>query len=175
MWFFDFLFGKKKERRKTQTHAESDSGQDQAPGTMLAYRPDLIPQLTADHQRLLTIFGWISAALTSNDLASVGKHLDTFRKEILAHLMSENLYLYVYLEHVSRHKSHERFKLVHRFRREMDTIGKVVLAFLAKYQDIGTQPHLASSLGKDLEAIGPTLVERIKLEEEALYPLYLPT
>jgi len=176
MWLFDSLFGGKKKRRRTQALAESDANSlRHAPGTQITYDPDLILELEADHRHLLETFGLIGAAFARKDLMEVSKHLNTFHTDILEHLMTENLHLYVYLERVLKQRSRKSFELVHKFRREMDTIGKVVLAFLAKYQNIGTQPHLADSLGKDLEAIGPTLVERIKLEEEALYPLYLPT
>ncbi|HET7775092.1 MAG TPA: hemerythrin domain-containing protein, partial [Azospira sp.] len=68
----------------------------------------------------------------------------------------------------------ESFELMRGFRHEMDAIGKAVLAFLSKYKDIGTQANLAASFGGDLQQVGDVLVNRIRREEETLYPLYLP-
>jgi len=62
--------------------------------------------------------------------------------------------------------------MVHNFRQKMDVIGKAALAFLDKYQEIGTRPDFFIPFKKDLENIGKVLVDRIRREEETLYPLY---
>jgi len=172
MSIFGFLFGSKEEREETQTLAEYDSHR--ASGTQLSYRPNLISQLKEEHRRLLVTFGWVKTAFANKDLASVDKHLSTLRREVLAHLVSENLHLYVYLERGLKQKNQAGFELLHKFRPEMDTIGSTVQTLLTKYQNISTQPHLVASFGKDLEIIESILVERIQLEEETLYPLYQP-
>lgn len=59
-------------------------------------------------------------------------------------------------------------------RHEMDGIGKAVVAFLAKYKDLSVDGNLVASFGRDLEAVGKVLVDRIQREEESLYPLYAP-
>lgn len=173
---FDFLFGKKSppeaEVRRVSPQPMSAAG-GQAPGTHITYHPNLIDQLKTDHLKLLAIFGNILTAFKAGDLAGTAKLLEEFRGNIQGHLLTENVKLYIYLEHALR-QDEESHRLVHSFRHEMDGIGKVVLAFLSKYRNIASQSDLAASFGPELEQIGEALVARIKREEETLYPLYLP-
>jgi hypothetical protein len=48
------------------------------------------------------------------------------------------------------------------------------VGFLAKYKDLSVDTNLVASFGRDLEAVGKVLVDRIQREETTLYPLYLP-
>lgn len=56
----------------------------------------------------------------------------------------------------------------------MHGIGKAVVGSLAKYKDLSVDGNLVASFGRDLEAVGKVLVDRIQREEETLYPLYAP-
>lgn len=173
---FDFLFGKKRPPeaeagRVSQLPMPAAGGQ--APGTHIAYHPNLIDQLKTDHQKLLATFGHVLTTFKAGDLAGTAKLLEEFRGDIQGHLLTENVKLYIYLEHALR-QDEESHRLVHGFRHEMDGIGKVVLAFLGKYRNIASQPDLVVSFGPELEQIGEALVARIKREEDTLYPLYLP-
>lgn len=100
-------------------------------------------------------------------------HLEVFRAGIQSHLLIENVRLYIYLEHqlADDETSH---RLIHDFRHEMDGIGKAVVGFLAKYKDLNVDSNLVASFGRDLEAVGKVLVDRIQREESTLYPLYAP-
>ncbi|MCL2021611.1 MAG: hemerythrin domain-containing protein [Betaproteobacteria bacterium] len=173
MWLINFLFGRKKKKQEgTQASASLSR---QAPGTRISYDPELIVQLKEDHQRLLEIFGLVGKAFANNDMAATARHLDTFRSELMEHLLTENVRFYVYLERTLKQKDQESFDLMYSFRREMNTISKSVLAFFDKYQkNIGKRPKLTASFGKDLENVGAILTERIRREEEILYPLYAP-
>lgn len=144
-----------------------------APGTAIRYNPELIEQLKRDHQALLALFGSIQTAFAAGRLQAVVEHLDAFRTGIQSHLLIENVRLYIYLEHqlASDEASHQ---LIHDFRHEMDGIGKAVVGFLAKYKDLSVDTNLVASFGRDLEAVGKVLVDRIQREEATLYPLYLP-
>ena len=144
-----------------------------APGTMIHYHPDLIGKLKQDHQALLALFGSIQAAFAAGRLQEVVGHLDAFRTGIQSHLLIENVRLYIYLEHqlAGDETSHQ---LIHDFRHEMDGIGKAVVGFLAKYKDLSVDTNLVASFGRDLEAVGKVLVDRIQREEATLYPLYSP-
>ena len=174
MWFIDFLFGKKKNPAPPQPDQATSAHGAQAPGTQIAYSPELIGQLKGDRQRLLELFRNISDSFASGDLAAAARLLGEFRSGILSHLLTENVRFYIYLEHTLKHGNPEKFDLAHHFRHEMDSIGKAVLAFLNKYQGLDKQPELAASFGQDLENLGTILAERIRREEETLYPLYLP-
>jgi hypothetical protein len=177
----DFLFGKKKETEPPGPAAASPAAASPpaprepkpASGTHIQYHPELVPELKADHQLLLAIYGQIDAAYRAGNLAEATALLEKFRDAFMAHLLKENVRFYIYLEHalVGDPTSHA---LVHQFRHEMDKIGRTALAFLDKYRQFAGQPALAESFGADLTAIGKVLAQRIHNEEEALYPLYLP-
>ncbi|MDQ3060608.1 MAG: hemerythrin domain-containing protein [Pseudomonadota bacterium] len=173
--FLDFLFRKKELKRQTPPAplAPIEEHHASAPGTHIGYNPDLVPHLHADHVMLAEIFTAIGAAFHANDLAATVRHMNHFRMAIQAHLLSENVRLYIYLEHALARDAASH-ALIHEFRHEMDGIGKAVLTFLGKYRDLDTQPNLAVSFGNDLAAVGKVLVERIEREESTLYPLYLP-
>lgn len=145
-----------------------------APGTQIHYSPELIDRFKSDHQHLLGLFGAIKAAASDGDVATAATHLDAFRGALQGHLLTENVRLYVYLEHALAGDAQSHM-LMHEFRHEMDEIGKAVVAFLGKYRDLASRPDLASEFGHELDGIGKVLVQRIQREEATLYPLYLPT
>lgn len=173
--FLDFLFRKKELKHEAPPTplAPVEPQHASAPGTHIGYNPDLVPHLHADHVMLGEIFIAIDNAFKAGDLATTVRHMNHFRVAIQAHLLTENVRLYIYLEHALAHDAASH-ALIHEFRHEMDGIGKAVLAFLSKYRELDTQPNLAVSFGSDLKAIGKVLVERIEREEATLYPLYLP-
>lgn len=175
---FEFLFGKGKGKAGvSQDQAAAPRAPEPAPGaapgTAIHFSPDLIDQLKRDHQTLLGLFAALREAFAAGNHTAVAEHLETFRIAIQSHLLVENIRLYIYLEHQLSGDagSHE---LIHGFRHEMDAIGKAVMAFIAKYKDIAVDHNLAASFGKDADAVGRVLVDRIKREEATLYPLYLP-
>lgn len=176
----DFLFGKKNAETSAQTPTPAaapmpagEPAPQPAAGTHIQYSPELVPQLKADHQQLLALHGQIDGAHQAGNLAEAAALLEKFRDLLMAHLLKENVRFYIYLEHAltGDPTSHA---LMHQFRHEMDKIGKVALGFLDKYRNLADQPALAAGFGTDLAAIGKVLVQRIRNEEEALYPLYLP-
>ena len=176
--FLDFLFGKKEPLHPAHSAPPAAPAplaikRPAASGTHIAYHTELVPNLKADHHKLLQTFGAIHAALQARDLAAVVHRLDDFRTAIQGHLLTENVLLYVYLEHALAQDpvSHT---LIHEFRLEMDAIGKAVLAFLSKYRELESQPELVAEFGPDLASVGKVLTERIQREESMLYPLYLP-
>ncbi|MDD5296364.1 MAG: hemerythrin domain-containing protein [Rhodocyclaceae bacterium] len=175
MFLFDLIFGRKKDSTTsapvpTATSAPADAS---APGTRIHYDPSFIAALQEDHHILLEIFSGIEDARETGELLTVQTRLNQFRMVLMDHLLKENVRLYIYLEHMLANDpvSHE---LIHQFRHEMDTIGKVVVAFLGKYREIGIHPELAADFSRDLAAIGQALVARIRREEETLYPMYAP-
>ena len=135
--------------------------------------PQIIDLFKHDHRELLRVFAGIKAAIAAQDLPRCAELLEDFRHTLHGHLLSENVRLYIYLEHAlaSDPTSHE---LMHSFRHEMDDIGKAVVAFLERYRYLAEHPELLPQFAHELDGIGKVLVERIKREEETLYPLYMP-
>ncbi|WP_415036427.1 hemerythrin domain-containing protein [Azonexus sp.] len=144
-----------------------------APGTEIRFQPELVPQLKADHQNLIGLYLEIKAAFEGGDYVEVSKKLTHFRSGLQAHLLTENVRLYIYLSH-SLANDEINSELIHEFRREMDAIARVAMNFLKKYDAIGVDNELAKAFAKDFATIGEVLTERIEKEERVLYPLYLP-
>jgi len=176
---FDRLFGRKIEEEKLAlapvprvAPQPGAAPAHTAPGTRISYHPGLVGELKNDHRQLLKVFGEISAAHQAGDLSRTSALLNNFKSALSAHLLKENVRLYIYLERAlaSDQGSHA---LVRQFRSEMDGIGKAVLDFLGRYRDIAVDPALAGSFGADLAAIGKVLVARVESEEDTLYPLYM--
>ena len=159
--------------KKSNKKNKIKKGTSAAPGTQIHFVPDLIDNLEEDHKILLTTFGQIKTAFEANNYKIVKQKLTQFRRALTDHLLTENVRLYIYLDH-SFSADDMNGQLVRSFRSEMNDIAKAVMAFLNKYEKIDLNSPLASSFGTDLEHIGAALVERIKREENTLYPLYLP-
>lgn len=143
-----------------------------APGTEIRFSPTLIDELKHDHQQLLGIYTTIKAHFDQGDYVAVSQQLNDFRYGLHSHLLTENVRLYIYLERMLGHDEMNS-DLIRGFRREMDGIGKTALNFLKKYEAIGVDKELAVPFAKDFAAIGAVLTERIKKEENVLYPLYM--
>lgn len=144
-----------------------------APGTRIHYEPELIAQLKGDHQRLLDLYQQIQEKFEEGDYTAVSKQLDQFRVALQGHLLTENVRLYVYLDHCLG-ATESNAELIHGFRREMEKIGRDVMNFLRKYRAIGVDRELAPAFSKDFAVVGEKLTERIEREEQVLYPLYMP-
>lgn len=172
MFLFDLLFGKREQAGAAVIKpAAPMPAESSAPGTNIHYHPELIGKLTSDHQALLKLFGQTSEAAGRGEVAAAALHLEEFRIALQSHLLTENIRLYVYLEHALAGDA-QSHALIHDFRHEMDGIGKVVVGFLSKYRDLAAHPELAGEFSKELAAVGKVLVQRIRREEETLYPLY---
>lgn len=143
-----------------------------APGTTIQYNPDLIVQLTKEHRQLLTMFGEIRVAFERGDYKKTVQKLNEFRSAFQAHLLTENVRLYIFLER-SFADDETSYELIRGLRREMDGIARTALAFLEKYETIGIDKDVETSFARDVDAIGKILMHRIDSEEQALYPLYL--
>lgn len=182
---FEWLFGKKEQVQTVSKVPSSVDAQAQtapgrsaasapgavAPGTGIHFHPELIGKLSQDHQALLKLFGQTQEAARQGDVALAARQLEAFRVLLQGHLLTENVRLYVYLEHAlaADASSHQ---LMRAFRHEMDDIGKAVVDFLGAYRDLARRPDLTPQFLLALDGIGKVLVERIQREEETLYPLY---
>lgn len=170
---FNF-FKKKKKRTKPENLKVTQQTPTTAPGTQIRYAENLIDELIADHKDLLSLFGQVNTAFNSGNYTLVIIKLKAFKVALVDHLLTENVRLYIYLNHSL---SYDEFNsdLIKGFRSEMNQIAKTVMTFIKKYETLGVDKELAISFGRDLEAIGGVLVERIQREESTLYPLYMPS
>ncbi len=166
------FFTRKKGNEETTRQEDAGSEHRVAPGTEIRFDPGLVDKLKAEHRSLLKLYSKISRAFTDSKLDEVSEALGDTKALLQGHLLTENVRLYVYLEH--QFASNEaNMELIRDFRREMDSIGRTVLTFLKKYEVIGSEKGLAATFEKDLESLGKVLSKRIQHEEETLYPLYM--
>ena len=145
----------------------------QADGAPLAYRPELVPELTHEHRLLEASFASLVAAHRSNDVEACIFRLTGFTNILRAHLLKENLQLYRYLRHAFP-GDHAAAARTQALRAEMQEIGKALNAFANAYLGATWDEHRRRRLGRDLNEMGQILAQRIATEELALYPLYLP-
>lgn len=129
-------------------------------------------KLKTEHRALLELYSKVSRAFAGGNFDEVSEALGDIKGLLQAHLLVENVRLYVYLEHQFAGND-VNMELTRNFRREMDGIGRAVLNFVKKYEAIGSEKELAATFGKDLEGLGRILSKRIQHEEEILYPLYM--
>ena len=169
-----FGFFKKKKDNDTATSGATQHEGSTAPGTEIHYSPELIGSLQSDHQTILALYSDIANAFKEKRYHDVSSMLEDFKSGLSAHLLTENIRLYIYLDR-SLASDPTSSELIRGFRKEMDDIAKVALGFLKKYETIGVDEDLASHFATDFETIGKVLVERIKKEENTLYPLYMPS
>lgn len=165
------LFGKKQTTESQQAKELADII---APGTQIQHHPELIDSLKADHARLLSLYSEIKQSFDSAEYEEVSQQLENFKMELQDHLLTENIKLYIYLDHMLGNDEMNS-TLIKNFRKEMDEIAKVALWFLSKYEANGVDIDLPPSFETDFYVIGKVLIQRIKREDEVLYPLYNPS
>ena len=144
------------------------------PGTEIPYKPDLIRNLKNDHVELVALFTQVGACLERHDGKGLSENLAMFARKLRAHLLEENVCLYVYMKHVLKTEP-DSLEIVISFQREMGEIGKMVNRFVTRYtasQEWSAQRYL--EFGEEYRAVGRALTTRIGSEEESLYSLYLP-
>jgi hypothetical protein len=172
------LFRRVRSKRQA-TFADPPSGGDhparvlrEPDGATLAFRPELVAELTREHRLLESAFASLAAAHRSGDVEACIFRLRTFTNLLRAHLLKENLQLYRYLRHALA-GTPEMAARTDALRREMQDIGRTLNAFTNAYLGATWNEARRRALGRDLIEIGQILAQRIETEERALYPLYL--
>ncbi len=162
------FFNKNKEDSKINSN-ETET----APGTQIYYHPDLIDELTREHQVLVELASAIKQIYDKGVFDSIPDMLGRFGTLLRGHLLKENVKLYVYLQHVLA-RDEENTALMQGFRNEIKDIGRTVTTFLHKYSKNDWGIELRSSFGSEFDKVLTTLAKRIQTEESVLYKLYLP-
>ncbi len=168
------MFGlfRRKSRETTSQEGSTQKEYAPAPGTDIRYDPKLVDHLKDEHQQLLALYTEIKTLFENGDYSTVSKKLGEFSSGLQAHLLTENVRLYIYLNYMFTNDE-TNMELIRNFRREMDGIARVAMNFLKKYEAIGVDEDLANHFAKDFATIGEVLGKRIEKEETTLYPLYM--
>ena len=152
--------------------SQSVSTDNFAPGTRIAYDPQLIERFEGHHASLLKTFGLIHKAAEERNYTSVQTALGRFRRLLQEHLLEENLRLYVYLNKCLANDSGSN-QIVLSMKDEMNQIGRTVMTFLNHYESTGINETNIAGFVIELGQVGAALTDRIEREERSLYTLYL--
>jgi hypothetical protein len=142
------------------------------PDTGIAYKPMLVEELQIEHRELLHLYKSLMAAHQRGDFDASVVCLKRFTYALRAHLLKENLHLYVYLKHALR-QDPESSALMGSMRLEMGRIGRVLNDFVTRYTSSPWDTEVRQALGGELHKIAEVLQIRIQQEEEVLYPMYM--
>ena len=140
----------------------------------IAYDPLLVRQLIQEHRELVRQFSAFTPSLEANHFEALPALLTEFKTAFDRHLLAENVRFYCYLEAQARRNDPGRREAIRAFRREMNEIARKVSTFvrdwLASPPDASRRDEFAKGLGQ----VGGLLLQRIRREEQSLYPLYAP-
>jgi regulator of sigma D len=137
----------------------------------IPFYPKLIDHLEMDHQHLLLLYTDINSSLEQKKYALIPGQLHIFKNDLKAHLDTENIKFYGYLEQRLKDQS-EEFISLRRFRKEMRAIERTVIKFLDHWIEYGVQADSLNEFKTEYNAIGAALIKRIESEEKELYTLY---
>lgn len=140
----------------------------------VGYDPRLLDSLLHDHAELGRLYGCIGAAAGSGNFDEIRLLLATFKSRFDAHLLTENLRFYNYLEQ-SLANDPDNLRMLGSFRKEMNAIAHDVVGFIKQYLEDGIDPEALPRFQQDYAAIGKRLEHRLDCEEDSLYRLYRPT
>ena len=143
-----------------------------APETTIAYKPGLVEELQAEHRKLIELYQRLVAAHQCGDYDASIAHLKYFTYALRAHLLKENVHLYVYLKHALRHDQ-ELANVMAGMRGEMGRIGRTLNDFVMRYTSSPWDAEARKNLLGELSTISEILMHRIRHEEDVLYPMYL--
>ena len=139
-----------------------------------AYDSRLVDSLKHDHRDLVELFEQIGVMADARRFNEIPRMLVAFKTRLEAHLISENVRFYNYVENSLR-GDEENSQLIRSFRREMNSIARGVVDFVKKYQAVNFTDQVRTMFMSEYRMVGGLLTQRIEREESSLYPLYQPT
>ena len=144
-----------------------------APGGARGIRFDstLVNGLKRDHRELVDLYGRIGRLIESGHFGDIPGELLVFKTRLEAHLLTENVRFYTYLEQ-SLEGDADNVAIIHDFRREMNTIARAVIEFVKRYQTARFDEPQRKQFTDEYAKVGGLLAQRIEREESNLYPLY---
>lgn len=144
-----------------------------APGTGIRYSPTLVDDLKADHQQFFDLQRAMVVALRNKRMDDIPALLQKFDELLTAHLLTEQVRLYAYMDAYFSTDARTR-QMLRDYRIEMDRIGDSVRRMLRKYKTLANDMQLQEDFEEDIEELRQVLDERMSREELTLYPLYMP-
>lgn len=143
-----------------------------SPEVPIPFKPVLVDELRNEHRELLHLFKVLVSAHQRGDQDAAVANLKRFTYALRAHLLKENLHLYVYLKHALKDDP-ESSVLMAGMRTEMGKIGRVLNDFVTRYTSAPWDHEMRQDLALELNKIAEVLSVRIQQEEDVLYPMYM--
>lgn len=137
----------------------------------ISYYPELIPEFLREHRQLLATYGAILRSAEGRNVVEFKSGLENFKSLLVAHLLKEAVKLYVYMRQMLR-DDEVTHALVTSYKKEMDGIGRVAMAFVDGYMAKTPDQIDFTQVVSELHEIGKVLGDRIRREENELYLLY---
>lgn len=137
----------------------------------IRYDETLVDSLKHDHEELVAMYTRMGEDAAAGRFDGLDAALQEFKVRLESHLLTENVRFYVYLEQMLADDA-ENTALIRGFRREMNSIARGVVDFVARYRK---EPVSAANQAEFLAAhgeVGRLLTQRIAREESELYVLY---
>lgn len=173
MGFFSKLFGSQKKDNNANSSILNKElpNKPLTPKVNISYKENLVDSLKNDHQKLFEIYGELINLTNSNDFLKIPGKLGELKLALQAHVLVENVHFYVYVQ--EKHKDDPiNSEFIHDVRKDMNTIARVVVDFVKKYQMKVFTNEVKVAFFEELNAIGDALTKRIDMEEAQLYTLY---
>jgi hemerythrin-like domain-containing protein len=168
------ILGKLFHTKDAATVPRDESPQGRHVQRTIRHDPALLESLLHDHIELNAIYQRIGKLRQDGHYDEIRAELVNFKTRLEAHILTENVRFYTYLEQSLSDDAHNA-EMMRDFRREMNTIARAVVAFVKKYQAAGTfDPSLQAEFARDYQSVGELLKQRLGREESSLYPLYQP-
>lgn len=133
---------------------------------------NIISVLTAEHRAMLGLYHDIRDAVAARKYSAVRKLATQLHDQLHNHLSVEHLKLYTELRRRLENRDEEKLRMIHDLQREMYSIGRGAVDFIRQAHTLELNDANAPQFRTDLEGVGGVLVQRIRKEEEELYPLY---
>ncbi len=144
------------------------------PGNMsrtIRYDAGLVDSLKNDHQDLVAMYTQLAEDATAGRFDRIDAGLQAFKIRLEAHLLTENVRFYVYLEQMLG-EDPENTELIRGFRREMNSIARGVVEFVRRFRNEPVGPSNQADFLREHGNVGQLLTQRIAREESELYVLY---
>lgn len=142
-------------------------------GRTIRYDPGLVDGLKDDHQDLVAMYTSLGERVAAGDFHGIDTALQEFKVRLEAHLLTENVRFYVYVEQ-SMEGDEANSELIRGFRREMNQIARGVVEFVRRYRQQPVGPATQAQFIREHGEVGRLLAQRIAREESELYVLYQP-
>ena len=145
---------------------------DHASRTRIGYDPTQIAHFKAHHAKLRRLLEELARCTLQRRYDAICNALTAFSGELARHLLDENVRLYAYLKHCQQGDADgadfARFMQI-----ESGRIGRAVSTFARSYSRSGVSDANIEMFSTELGAVANALLNRIRIEESLLYPMYM--